>query len=248
MAKRKYTKRSQYWDKFNKSNKTYVPIGKDGDVLPDLLGEAFYTSDASYRETSEARRQGLSTSPFGGARRNRAAFVNLKSRYSSIDCGLLPYEYAADGIDVRDTIELCQKAYANVAVFRNAIDIMSEFTNTDLYLEGGSRKSREFFYEWFKKVNILNIKDQYFREYYRSGNVFLYRVDGRFKTDDYAKLMNQVGSINPSANRIPLRYILLNPYDIVAKRATTFSTGAYEKVLSEYELARLQNPQTEEDV
>ena len=43
MAKRKYTKRSQYWDKFNKSNKTYVPIGKDGDVLPDLLGEAFYT-------------------------------------------------------------------------------------------------------------------------------------------------------------------------------------------------------------
>jgi hypothetical protein len=41
---------------------------------------------------------------------------------------------------------------------------------------------------------------------------------------------------------------LLNPYDIVAKRATTFAAGAYEKVLSEYELARLQNPQTEEDV
>ena len=34
----------------------------------------------------------------------------------------------------------------------------------------------------------------------------------------------------------------------MAKRATTFSVGAYEKVLSEYELARLQNPQTEEDV
>ena len=59
--------------------------------------------------------------------------------------------------------------------------------------------------------------------------------------------MNQVGSINPSANKIPLRYILLNPYDIVAKRSTTFSVGAYEKILSEYELARLQNPQTEED-
>ena len=248
MAKRKYTKRSQYWDKFNQSNKTYVPVGEKGQVSPDLLGEPFYTSDASYSEVARARRQTISKSGFTGSRKNRSAFVSLKDRFSSIDCGLLPYDYSSDGIDVRDTIELCQKAYANVAVFRNAIDIMSEFTNTDLYLEGGTRKSREFFYEWFKKVNILNIKDQYFREYYRSGNVFLYRVDGKFKADDYARLMNQVGSINPSANKIPLRYILLNPYDIVAKRATTFSVGAYEKVLSEYELARLQNPQTEEDV
>ena len=247
MAKRKYTKRSEYWGKFNKTKEVYVPVGKDGTVSPDLLGEPFYTADASYNETTTARRQTMSTSNFGGSRTNRSAFVNLKARFSSINVGLLPYDYSADGIDVRDTIELCQKAYANVAVFRNAIDIMSEFTNTDLYLEGGTKKSREFFYELFKRINILSIKDQYFREYYRSGNVFLYRIDGKFKADDYAKIVNQVGSINPSLNRIPLRYILLNPYDVVAKRATTFSTGAYEKVLSEYELARLQNPQTEED-
>jgi len=247
MAKRKYTKRSEYWGKFNKTKEVYVPVGKDGTVSPDLLGEPFYTADASYNETTTARRQTMSTSGFGGSRTNRSAFVNLKARFYSINVGLLPYDYSADGIDVRDTIELCQKAYANVAVFRNAIDIMAEFTNTDLYLEGGTKKSREFFYEWFKRINILSIKDQYFREYYRSGNVFLYRIDGRFKADDYAKIVNQVGSINPSLNKIPLRYILLNPYDVVAKRATTFSTGAYEKVLSEYELARLQNPQTEED-
>jgi hypothetical protein len=59
--------------------------------------------------------------------------------------------------------------------------------------------------------------------------------------------MNQVGSINPSANKIPVKYVLLNPFDIVSKRATTFNVGAYEKVLSEYELSRLQNPSTEED-
>ena len=41
MAKRKYTKRSDYWNKFNKENKLYVPIGKDGEVQPDLLGEPF---------------------------------------------------------------------------------------------------------------------------------------------------------------------------------------------------------------
>ena len=246
MAKRKYTKRSEYWTKFDTNQHPSIP--ETSEALPELLGEPFYTSTASYSQISKARRQATSTSDFGGARTNRAAYRPLIDRFSSIRTGLLPYEYASDGVTARDAIELCQKAYANVAVFRNAVDIMSEFTNTDIYLEGGTRKSREFFYEWFKRVNIINLKDQYFREYYRSGNVFLYRVDGKFKAEDYAKLINQVVAINASTNKIPLRYILLNPYDIIAKRATTFNNGVYEKVLSEYEIARLRSPQTEEDL
>ena len=244
MAKRKYTKRSDYWDKFTHPSQT---IGEE--PSPELLGEPFYTSDASYSSTSEARRQGASTSTFSGSRTNRSAYVTQKERFSSIRRGLLPYEYGSDGVTCRDAIELCQKAYCNVAVFRNAIDIMSEFTNTDIYLEGGSKKSREFFYEWFKKVNIIGLKDQYFREYYRSGNIFLYRIDGKFKADDYARLINQVGNIGATANKVPLKYILLNPYDVIARRSTTFTNGGvYQKVLSEYEIARLGSPQTEEDL
>ena len=249
MSKRKYTKRSEYWKKFNVSDHPSQIDNNIEETSPELLGEPFYTSDASYNGVSEARRQGASTSGFSGSRTNRAAYTNLHNRYSSIRLGLLPYEYSSEGVTCRDAIELCQKAYCNVAVFRNAIDIMSEFTNTDIYLEGGSKKSREFFYEWFKKVNIIALKDQYFREYYRSGNVFLYRIDGKFKADDYARLINQVGAIGTSTNKIPLKYILLNPYDVIAKRTTTFTYGGvYQKVLSEYELARLANPQTEEDV
>jgi hypothetical protein len=247
MSKRKYTKRSEYWKKFDP--KDHPARTQSEGVTPEFLGEPFYTSDASYGEISQARRQGASQSNFSGSRTNRVAYRNPIDRFSSIRVGLLPYQYASDGITARDAIELCQKAYANVAVFRNAVDIMSEFTNTDIYLEGGSRKSREFFYEWFKRVNIISLKDQYFREYYRSGNIFLYRIDGKFKAEDYAKLINQVGSINASANKIPLRYILLNPFDVVAKRATTFTyDGAYQKALSDYEIARLASPQTEEDL
>ena len=248
MSKRKYTKSSEYWKKFNTSDHP-SHVSDNEETSPELLGEPFYTSEASYNGVSEARRQGASTSGFSGSRTNRAAYTTLHNRYSSISSGLLPYEYSSEGITCRDAIELCQKAYCNVAVFRNAIDIMSEFTNTDVYLEGGSKKSREFFYEWFKRVNLTSLKDQYFREYYRSGNVFLYRIDGKFKVDDYAKLVNQVGNIGSSTNKIPLKYILLNPYDVVAKRTTTFNYGSvYQKVLSEYELARLSNPQTEEDI
>ena len=245
MSKRKYTKRSEYWKKFNGSEHPSRP--KEEEFEPEFLGEPFYTSDASYADISKARTSQTGTS-YTGSRRNRAAQTNPIDRFRSIAVGMLPYEYASDGVTARDAIELCQKAYANVAVFRNAIDIMSEFTNTDIYLEGGTKKSREFFEEWFKRVNIIGLKDQYFREYYRSGNVFLYRIDGRFKAEDYARIINQVGSIDSGANKIPLRYILLNPYDVVAKRASTFTySGTYQKVLSDYELARLANPITEED-
>ena len=247
MAKRKYTKRSEYWKQFNASEHPSLPPNEE--ISPELVGEPFYTSTASYEYISKARRQAMTDQSFKGSRTNRVAYNNPKDRFSSIRVGMLPYEYASDGVTARDGIELCQKAYANVAVFRNAIDIMSEFTNTDIYLEGGSRKSREFFYEWFKRVNIINLKDQYFREYYRSGNIFLYRIDGKFKAQDYAKLINQVGSIGASTNKIPLRYILLNPFDVVARRASSFTyNGAYQKVLSDYEIARLASPQTDEDL
>ena len=185
MAKRKYTKKSDYWGKFN-NKEELKPSQPQEDFSPDMMGDPFYTSDASYNSNSNAACSRVTSSGKGATRFNRAAYNVKPDRFSSIRGGLLPYDYASDGVNVRDAIELCQKAYANVSVFRNAVDIMSEFANTDLFLEGGTKKSRDFFEEWFKKINLSNLKDQYFREYYRSGNIFLYRLDGKFKADDFA--------------------------------------------------------------
>jgi hypothetical protein len=247
-SKRHYNKKSDYWTKFNKVQDPISQQQIEG-YEPQLCGEPFYVSNATsstkeliFSKASYSRRNGESPT---GSRKNVAAMTSTTDRFGSIRNGLLPYNYAMDGVNVREAIELCQKAYANVSVFRNAIDIMSEFANTEIYLEGGTQKSRDFFTEWFKKIKLWNLRDQYFREYYRSGNVFLYRVDGKFKADDFAKLVSQIGVLGD--NKIPLKYIVLNPFDIVAKRSSTFATGAYEKILSEYELARLQNPITEED-
>jgi hypothetical protein len=239
MSKRSYNKKSQYWEKFQK---TSIPTYQEAQASfnPSLSGDPFYTSTASYSRS-------VNTNTSNTSRINRSAVSPTIDRYSSIRGGLLPYNYAMDGVNVREAIELCQKAYANVAIFRNAVDIMSEFANTEIFLEGGNKKSRDFFYEWFKKINLWNLKDQYFREYYRSGNIFIYRIDGKFQTEDFVKLINSISPINSSINKIPLRYIILNPFDIIAKRSSTFAVGAYEKILSEYEMSRLQSPSTEED-
>lgn len=168
-------------------------------------------------------------------------------RYACLSQGLLPYEYTKDGVDVRDAIMLCQKAYANVAIVRNTIDICTEFSNTDVYLEGGTERSREFFTKWFNKIKLWKLKDQYFREYYRSGNIFLYRIDGKFNADDY-QLLTGISENGIKKNKIPLRYLLINPYEVVARISSSFANAIYEKVMSEYELDRLKNPKDDADL
>ena len=60
MAKRKYNKKSDYWKRFDKDSQGAVQSStatKAGGVAPDLLGEPFYTSDASYTQVAKARTQ-----------------------------------------------------------------------------------------------------------------------------------------------------------------------------------------------
>jgi hypothetical protein len=243
MAKRQYIKKSKYWNKFNasgseKKSKDINKILQEGNE-PSFNGDSYYISEASV---------GAGRSNPTLRRRNSASSSTKNYRFTNIRQGMLPYTVTSDGVDVRDTIELCQKAYANVPIFRNAIDIMAELANSPIYLDGGNDASKSFIEKWFAKVNLWNLKDQYFREYYRSGNVFLYRLDGKFTVEDFAKINKIYAAerVIPSS-KIPIKYVLLNPYDIIATRSTSFKLNAYKKILSEYELEKLQNPKTDED-
>lgn len=251
MAKRKYTKKSDYWKKFNQNNNNLDELLKevaprDPEWNPILAGEAYYaqTSKATYDRTG-ANQSAVSRT----TTRLNSSFVQPKLwKYGNIREGMLPYYYTKLGADVRDCILLCQKAYANIPIFRNVIDIMSEFANTELYIEGGTEKSRNFIDKWLQRIKIWNLKDQFFREYYRSGNVFMYRLDSKFTADDFAKMSTIYGSKFMKPGQIPIRYILLNPYDIATVRSTNFDGQVYRKVLSEFELERLQDPKTEYDI
>lgn len=256
MSKRKYTKKSSYWNRFEKKE-----VSKEQSSFePIMCGDNYYVSEASSKTKpqlfeSKASCGGPITDALRSADSSSKSRGRLGSRikadkFKNISEGILPYNVSVDGIDVRETIELCQKAYANIPIFRNAIDVMSEFSNSEIYLEGGSETARKFIYKWFEKINLWKLKDQYFREYYRSGNIFFYRIDGEFNKKDLLNLNKVYGAEGNKFledGKIPVRYILLNPYDITANRATSFDSGAYKKILSEYELERLRNPATKED-
>ena len=90
-----------------------------------------------------------------------------------------------------------------------------------------------------------NLKEQYFREYYRSGNVFFYRMDGKIPLKNSQKMLEAYGA---SVRReIPIRYLLINPTDIATKGSVSFSGYEYFKVLTPFEISRLQKPETEHE-
>ena len=252
---RKYTKKSDYWSKFSSgsesNNSSLEDLMRNGSSEPQLVGDPFYNFDS--KASSYSRNGGNSST---NLRRNRTSVAPKIHRYANIREGLLPFESSINGYNVRDAIELCQKAYANVAIFRNAVDIMSEFSNAEINLEGGSTKAKDFFYKWMKYIKIWKVKDQYFREYYRSGNIFFYKLNAKFGLDDFQSILKSYANTEdvykyPTSfnvkNSVPVQYTLLNPFYVVANRSTSWKQVIYEKILSEYELERLQNPKNDHD-
>jgi hypothetical protein len=203
---------------------------------------------------------------YGGTtsvRRDIAGSITRTDRYKNIEEGIVPFRYSATiygsnnraMIDVRDAVILCQKCYYNFAIFRNIIDLMTEFSIGDLYFRGGSQKNRDFFRALFNKINMWDFQDKFYREYYRGGNVFTYRFDATLEPEDVKRITQVFGSEsddiqnlnNIEKMQIPSRYVILNPADIHMVGTANFGFGIYYKLLTAFELARLKNPQTEED-
>jgi len=196
----------------------------------------------------------LSTEASTTTRRNRAGSIERTDRYKNIDDGVIPFKYNGtysdtSSLDVRDVVMLCQKAYYNFSVFRNVIDLMTEFSVSNIFYRGGNKKSRDFFEALFNKINLWDLQDKFYREYYRSGNVFIYKFETELNDQEISKITQVFGGnqILAKKNQIPARYTILNPADIQLVSRLSFSTGQYYKVLSDYELDTLKKPRSEED-
>jgi hypothetical protein len=208
---------------------------KTEDIVPIMISEASGEAKASSSDRTSYRR-------------NVSSNIERTDKYTNIDKGLVPFTStdSKGSMSVRDAVILCQKAYYNFSVFRNAIDLMTEFAAASICFRGGSKKSRRFFEALLKKINISDLQDRFFREYFRSGNVFLYRLDAEIKKEDVKKLSQTFGA---KKIKIPYRYVILNPADIQLSGSLSFSTDVkkYHKVLSDYELERVRVAKTDED-
>lgn len=185
-------------------------------------------------------------------RRNRASTISRTDKYKNIEGGVIPFIYGGgygkytSNISIKDTIILCQKAYYNFSIFRNTIDLMTEFSCSPIYFTGGNEQSRKFFQAWADRVNLWRLQDMFFREFFRSGNVFLYKLNAQFTKQDM-RVLSDLITTEARAGEIPVRYIILNPADIQAIGSASFVTPQYVKVLNDFEMQILTNPDNDQD-
>jgi hypothetical protein len=235
---RKYTKKnSDYWDnrKQNPQNVPLQSLPKQAEAETVNYGfdneNHFSAFAACHNGATSQYRDGISKSIFP------------IDAYKNIDAGLLPWELSNGSVSVSRAIILAQKAYANVSVIKTSIESSVEFSNAELYIDSDNKTVYDFFTEWFNIINIYKVKDNVFREYYRSGNVPIYKFFGRIGKEDFGRMQSVFGAIDPN---LPIRYTVLNPSQVAVQNGLGYDNN-YVKILSNYEIEKLKNPQTPQD-
>lgn len=195
-------------------------------------------------EDAEEAKASISISPTAYTRNHAFRRTSSITGLQNIDSLPVPITKTGDYLDIESCVRLCRKAYYNFSLLRNTVDTIVEISNSRIYLKGKNKAANQFIATWLKKIGIWGLCDQFMREYYRSGNVFLYRIDGQIREEDKSRLTNIFGS---SPNSIPVRYMILNPEDIRVSDTISFCDTLYMKMLSANEAARLKKPLTQAD-
>lgn len=238
MAKRIYKKSSPYWEQRKSLGlKTAIELALD--------------NHSTKRASAPVREMPVINYEFGGEFESKAAYqdsfspsIAQVSPYRNISAGMLPWEAGGNGYtSISTAILLCQRAYANVAIFRNAIESAVEFSNSPIHFKSDNATVVNYFNSWANKIGIYGLKDQWFRERYRSGNNYVYRFMGRMDESKYGQMKTVFGAKSPY---IPIRYTILNPAQVYLTSGVVNGTN-FVKALSSYEVMRLRNPKTPED-
>lgn len=191
-------------------------------------------------------------------RSNKSADSEIVNRFANIDAGIVPYMnsmaggFNRSGITARDCIILCQKAYFNVAIFRQIIDLIVDLSIGDISFKGGNKKSRDFFTAYLKKIGINGtFQEKWFLELWRSSSILTLSFDKALKMEDVNKITNIYGLESSTAAKddivLPVGFTILNPADVQVGNQSMFIAPTYYKVLNGYELERLRNPKNDND-
>lgn len=220
---REYKKRNkEYWESRSNPPKQGITLFK---------GETAYASSVGGSDVTPQR-----------VNRNFSNKTSVSNRFKFLDSGILPYVSGDENgnINCSEAIELSQKAWANIPIVRNTIETQVEFSNTKIKLRAKNKKLKAFFQEWLKIIDVESLADVFYREIFRSGNVFLYKIRGNVneEVDDYLRAESYKVSLKN--RKIPIKYQLLNPTYISAL-GDYAGNYSYSKILTAPEIRRLRN-------
>ncbi len=168
--------------------------------------------------------------------------TSLAKRFPNLTARGSLYNNKDGYITIQESVWLCQRAWEEFQLFRNTIEAMVEFSLSEIKLSSKNKSAKIFCEAWLKAINIDGLAEQFYREMYRSCNIFVNKIRGSIDTKD-AKSLNMLYA---SSKRIPVKYAILNPAQVALHGGLTDDREIY-KVLSPYEIKRLANPKTESE-
>lgn len=251
MAKRAYVKKSAYWEQRKAAAHTGVAVPQSPpspaqyiDLPTEFAQERkeIFAMGGVSNQTNASCGDGRGTSYVN----NWAPAIVNYGLYPNLSAGIMPFSAEGGYYTMSVPINLATLAYFNVPLVRNAINLLQDFSISPLHIRTTNRTVKAFFTKWFESINLSDFMAQWFLEYYRSGNVFIYKFNGKIAEDKLSKMKTALGAQAVSPE-IPIRYIILDPKQVYLQVGPTYNS-TYSRMLSTFEIERLRNPQTPEDV
>lgn len=237
-AKRSYHKKSDYWTRIKAPEGTATPIGQP----PHELFSAF-TTDKHYSSVAACGGVGNNNS----LRNQWAPVIDTNSMYPNLSAGIMPFSDSAPGgqYTMSIPINLATLAYFNIPLVRNTINLLQDFSISPLHIRTSNKTVKTFFAKWFEAINLPDFMSQFFLEYYRSGNVFIYQFNGRIDQDKFDKLKTSFSAAK--SPELPIRFTLLDPKQVYLQVGPNGDESTYTRLMSTFELQRLRDPKSPED-
>jgi hypothetical protein len=153
------------------------------------------------------------------------------------------------------------KAYREVGIVRNVIDLMTDFTSEGLNVHHPVAQQERFYRAWIKKVGMEEIAKQTLRGMYKWANVGIFRFWGKIKPKTRKEMMAKARELFAQGEnkegvkaflrddktfkkgRIPIRYSCLPPFRIRIFGSLLFDTRVYYFAFPENDKMRILNPQ-----
>lgn len=228
---------------FSKTSKNNSP--NQTSLVKPLFPSDYKPLLAGYQETKAGT----------NSRSNKTMTTESTNRFPNLKNGFSPFEFTSgaegssnlSGVSIREMVSLCQKAYYNFSIVQSVINVMVEFCASDIYFTEGSKKSRNFFTEYLKAINMYRFSEGFYLENWRSSNIFIYPMEGKLRDSDVRALAEKFDVKVPVGVSIPVKYTILNPADINLVGSSSFISNTYRKLLNPYELQNLRNPKTPQD-
>jgi len=237
---REYKKTSPYW---NQRRSVQAATPQPVQTAPMPLGQVFaeFSADKHYTE-SVAACGGVSSST--QTMDNWAPVINSNNLYPNLRAGIMPFSAEGGYWTMQVPITLATLAYFNVPLVRNTINLLQDFSISNLDITTDNATVKAFFTKWFESIQLPDFMAQWFLEYYRSGNIFIYKFNGSIAPDKFAKMKTAFAAA--TSPELPIRYIILDPKQVYLQVGPTFK-NTYSRMLSTFEIERLRNPKTPED-